>query len=364
MNVTKNISVLQALFILLLAVGFSNHVTIIPLLLHVGLRDSWISVVLAYLLFNIWILIPYYIAKKTGQQSLFDWLKLNVGKWTSHLFLWPIVLYLLSIAAITLKETSTWVSITYLPQTPNSVVAISFILLCLFIAGSGIRSIAIASGLLLPFVWIFGYFVMSANFQYKDYSRLFPVFTQGIEPILHSMVYAGGGFIEVIMLLLIQHKITKPLRLRFWIILAFILVGLTLGPLMGAMSTYGPVESADQRYPAFEQWRLVVVGKYIAHVDFLALYQWLSGALIRIALALYIILDMIKPKTRTLKRGLLILLLLFLLAAVMVPISDMQYVEWIEKIYYPVSLVSVVIISGLFAALVLVNSYLRGRKRP
>ena len=363
MNVTKKISVLQALFLLIMAVGFSNHVTIIPLLLQVGYRDSWISVICAYLLFNAWILIPYFIAKKTGELSLPEWLTQNFGKWTARLFIWPFALYLLVIAAITLKETTNWVNITYLPQTPKTVVAVTFILLCLFIASSGIRSIAIASGLLLPLVWVFGYFVMTANFPYKDYSKLFPIFTQGVSPILHAMVYAGGGFIEAFILIFIRHHIAKPLRFGSWILLAFILCGLTLGPLMGAIATYGPVESANQRYPAFEQWRLVVIGKYIAHVDFLALYQWLSGAFIRIALALYIILDWVQPNRKAAKRSFLTLLFIILMAIIIAPISDIKYVQLIRGVYYPYALIVILAASSLLAGLVFLKSRTRRRKK-
>jgi len=363
MNVTKKISVLQALFILIMAVGFSNHVTIIPLLLQVGFRDSWISVICAYLLFNAWIVIPYFIAKKTGDLSLPDWLTQNLGKWAARLFIWPFAIYLLFIAAITLKETINWVNITYLPQTPKSVVAITFILLCLYIAGSGIRPIAITAGLLLPLVWILGYFVMTANFTYKDYSKMFPVFTQGLDPILHAMVYAGGGFIEVFILIFIRHHISKPLRLGSWLWLAFILLGLTLGPLLGAIATYGPVESANQRFPAFEQWRLVVIGKYIAHVDFLALYQWLSGAFIRITLALYIIWDWIKPNRKAAKGSLYVLFFIFLLTIVMAPISDIKFVHWLKMVYYPSVLIAMLFVSSLLAGLVFMKSRSQRRKK-
>lgn len=362
LNVNKTISVFQALTIIILAVGFSNHVTIIPLLLHVGMRDSWVSVLLTYLLSNLWLLLPYYIAKTTGQQSLFDWLRQQYGKWAARFLIWPAAIYVLFIAALTIRETTKWVSITYLPRTPGTVVAGSLILLCLFIAGSGIRPIAITTGILLPLVWLLGYFVMSANFQYKDYSKIFPIFTDGLEPVLNAMVYAGGGFIEIIILLLFKHNIEKPIRLLYWFILAFILAGLTMGPLIGSMATYGPVESANQRYPAFEQWRLVTIGKYIAHVDFLALFQWLSGAFIRISLAIYILLDFCKPDSRLLKRFILFILLFILLGIAVAPISDMNFINWIKTRYYPYSFFAVLAYSILLSLLVFAKSHLKRRK--
>ncbi|WP_010273659.1 endospore germination permease [Paenibacillus senegalensis] len=311
MNNAKEITILQTLFLIITAVGFSNHVTIIPMLLQAGLRDSWLSVLLTYLILNVWLIIPFYISKKIGKQSMYEWLKSHYSRWLAYFFVGLVAIYMLSIAAITIKETTTWVAITYLPYTPDIVIALGLILICIFIAGSGLQSLAITAGILLPVVWLLGYFVMSANFLYKDYSRLLPVLAEGAGPVMHTMLYAGGGFIELILVLFINHSISRPMRMIHWLILAFIITGLTLGPLMGAIATYGPIEAANQRYPAFEQWRLVVVGKYIAHVDFFALYQWLSGALIRIGLALFIILDLIRPKNRKSKLVSLLLLTFF-----------------------------------------------------
>ena len=47
-----------------------------------------------------------------------------------------------------------------------------------------------------------------------------------------------------------------------------ILVGLTLGPLIGAITEFGPNEATKQRYPAYEEWGLVTIGRYIEHLDF------------------------------------------------------------------------------------------------
>jgi hypothetical protein len=128
------------------------------------------------------------------------------------------------------------------------------------------------------------------------------------------------------------------------------------------MATYGPVESANQRYPAFEQWRLVTIGKYIAHVDFLALFQWLSGAFIRISLAIYILLDFCKPDSRLLKRFILFILLFILLGIAVAPISDMNFINWIKTRYYPYSFFAVLAYSILLSLLVFAKSHLKRRK--
>ena len=73
----------------------------------------------------------------------------------------------------------------------------------------------------------------------------------------------------------------------------FLLLGLTIGPLMGALTEFGPIEAATQRYPAFEEWRLAKIGRYFEHVDFLSIYQWLTGAFVRIGFLLFVTIELL-----------------------------------------------------------------------
>ena len=68
---------------------------------------------------------------------------------------------------------------------------------------------------------------------------------------------------------------------------------LTLGPFIGAITEFGHEEAAKQRYPAYEEWGLVTIGRYFEHVDFLSIYQWLSGTFIRIGFLLFIVIDLL-----------------------------------------------------------------------
>src|SRR5690625_7312620 len=104
---------------------------------------------------------------------------------------------------------------------------------------------------------------------------------------MKATVLQGSGIVELIILLFLQYRFESPFRYWHFLIIAFILTGLTLGPLVGAIVEFGPVEAASQRYPAYEEWGLARLGKYVEHVDYLSIYQWLSGAFIRITLILF-----------------------------------------------------------------------------
>ncbi|MDV2887964.1 spore gernimation protein, partial [Alkalihalophilus pseudofirmus] len=86
------------------------------------------------------------------------------------------------------------------------------------------------------------------------------------------------------------------------------------------------------RYPAYEEWRLVQVGKYIRHVDFLSIYQWLSGAFVRVSISLLLLIDLLPAShNKKFRHVWLTILGIFIVVLVELPISDMQYVSFLKR---------------------------------
>lgn len=334
----KTITTLQMYFILTLSIGISNHVLLIPVLLQVGKRDAWIGASAALIPLLLWSSLIYVIAKRKGGRKLTDWVKEQAGTAISKLFMLVMAVYCLLSAIVSLRDTVTWTKVTYLPATPKSVVAVLFMLLCCIGARLGIRAIGITSGLLLPMVLALGYFVMTANFKYKDYSLLFPLFTHGYSPMLLSALYTMGGISELVFILILQHHLSTAVRYSGLLVMPVILIGLTVGPLTGAIALFGPFEAADLRFPAFEQWRMVTLGKFISHLDFFSIYQWISGSFVRIALLLALIVDLMDIKRPRSKTIFLIGLSLLITAIALFPISDMTFLDRLTTWYFPSSL--------------------------
>ncbi|WP_301292594.1 endospore germination permease [Paenibacillus tyrfis] len=285
------ISLLQASMILMLSTGLMNHVIIIPVMLEVAGRDAWISVFFATVLYMVWLVLIYCIVRRTGDQHIVEWISARFGKFWAVLFAAVFAAYLLYIGAVTTVDTVKWSRI-YLPLMPGLSLTVLLVAICFYNAYKGLRSIAMTAALLLPIVVILGFFVMSSNIPHKNYGLLRPFFENGYGPALRGIPYIGAGLSELFVLVLMRHRIHKTLKYIHLLTLGILLVGLTMGPLIGAIVEFGPVRAGLLRYPAFEEWRLVNLGKYIEHLDFLSVYQWLSGAYIRISLAMYLIADM------------------------------------------------------------------------
>ncbi|QTH45133.1 endospore germination permease [Cohnella sp. LGH] len=330
------ISIIQAIFLFNLAIGITNHVIIVPLILQSAYRDSWISALLAVPAVILWTIVVYRVMNMTKQQSLYQWFKQHYNPFVAWLVILPLILLCATILFITVRDTTAWTKVTYLPKTPYPITVILFVASGMVAAAAGLRTVAIAAGILLPGVVAFGVFVMSVNFQFKDYSYLLPVFSNSASSILRGTQYTLGGLVEFILLLALQQHLSKKFRLRALLILTLAVTGLVFGPLLAAITIFGPFEAADQRYPAFEQWRMLMLGKFISHLDFLSIYQWLSGSLIRVALAFYLMFDLLQLSERKLKLPLMALVGCVLVVIITDGrISDAHFLHFIGQ-YFPI----------------------------
>jgi len=361
MFANKKVSPLQLYFVFFLSIGITNHVLLIPVLLHYGKRDSWIGAAASIIPFVLCVILIYLVIRKTAGRKMIDWLKQRFGAIVAV----PIKIIVIAAcalhASVTLKDIVIWTHVSYLPRTPPLVIMIIFLMFCFFAALAGLRAIAIASGLLLPVVALLGFFVMGSNSHYKDYSLLMPLFTHGYGPAMKSALLTNGASIELITVLFLQHHVSSKIRLSSLLMVSICLTGLTIGPLIGAITIFGPFEASDLRYPAFEQWRMVALGKYISHLDFLSIFQWISGACVRMSVLLFLMLDVIgvsKPRRRT---YLMIGLSLFFLAIGLYPMEDNWFRMQIETWYYPLILGVGLLL--LLALLILSNLPVKRKER-
>jgi len=302
------IGTIQIFMIIMLFNGLLSHVIVNPILLDASRRDSWISLILTGVLYIPWSILIVYIMRKSGRQHLQEWLAKKTNPFLSWVMLVPIALLIFIIGEMTITQTTVWTVSNYLPTTPQTVIIIVLIIVCHYAAKHGITAIAIGSGVLLPTVIVLGYFVSIANIREKEWLFLLPVFENGWMPIVNGMVYAGGALSEIFLVLLLQHRLKTTMKPWQIMLLALLLVYISLGPIIGAITEFGPTEAAKQMVSPYEQWRLVKLGNYLEHVDFLSVFQWLSGATIRISLAQFLIADLFAPRNPQLRHRIIILI--------------------------------------------------------
>ncbi|MFB9327322.1 GerAB/ArcD/ProY family transporter [Paenibacillus aurantiacus] len=334
MNV-QTFGVWPLLFMLILSVGLANHVILLPLILQDAGRDAWLCAPVAMLASLPWIyFVLHGTLRRTGREPLARQLFRRLPKPVAFLLLAPMGLQLTMTSFQAYAETAAWTTTTYLPATPPLVILICLVTLIGFGVWSGIRTIAIMSTMLLPTVVFLGDFVMTANMPDKNYSYLLPILEHGTGGVLRGSLLALGSISELYILLVVKHHLTRSFdRVHLLGLLGFLTL-LTVGPAIGAVTEFGPVEAAKLRYPAFAQWRLVTIGRYIEHLDFFAIFQWVAGSFVRMSMSLFVVLELL-PLRRPAFRGaaLAVICALFIVAAKVLSHFMFDYRELTRMIF-------------------------------
>ena len=350
-------SPLQLSFVMILFIGISDQIIFLPYLQNIAKRDSWICILIAYVVLIFWGIIIYLILKKMGSQKPFYWIKGRAGAAVAGIILSLLFLYILFIGMASFYQVVQSIKIFFLPITPTSIVAISFLLLCLGATKGGFKTIVYLSGIILPLVLILAMVVSIATMKNKEYSFLFPVFIHGYKPIIKGTAIVLGGKVDLLVLLLLQHQLKKSYSIVHLLILITILIGLVIVPVMDYTASFGPNVAGNLRFPAFEQWRLITLGSYITRLDFLAVFIILSGTTIKVSLCLSLLNDLMKRSFIQIAKYMKFVFSLVFFSTIYIH-SDLWVQFIVEKYIYPYLFIYGLIIS----ILLLIISYLPAKK--
>jgi len=334
----KTINALHIYILIIMSTGFMGHVLMVPILLSTSNRDSWLSVILSMIPLILWILILFYLYKKLlPDENILSVLKRKCPyPWMYMILSVSLGTYFFITAFITLKYTLFWAKGNYTLETPDYVIVLLFVLICFYSTKKGLLTISTMAFLVLPFVSILGFLVGIGNSSNKNYEQLFPLFENGYSPFFHGFIYSCAGLFEILFLLFLSPFIKDHLKVKWLLLVGLILVVLILGPLTGAISEFGPQEAAKMRNPAYEQWRLLKIGEHFTRLDFLSIFQWLSGAFIRISLSLFIAEKILSLKKKA--NLLLPSLYLLLFISVCFPLDARSFFYILQTYFFPISL--------------------------
>ncbi|MBM6618627.1 endospore germination permease [Bacillus suaedaesalsae] len=352
---TKILLPRQLLLLLILSTGLLNHVILIPNLLTAAGRDSWISVIVSYPISIIFLWLIYYIVKNSPPEGFFTLVRQRLGIVFSTLLSIPVMLFLFTSSYVTLKDLIIWLNAYFLADSSILMITIVLFISCFIFTLAGVKHMAITSGYLLPLVMIFGISIAIINTDLKDPSLLFPILAEGFSPLLRGIIYSLSGLLEIYVVILLQPFSQEPIKFRQLFILLTILTGLIFGPLSASLMEFGPTESVNYRYPAYEQWRVLSIGEYINHLDFFALYQWLSGALIRVGLLMFLLGLFLTKKVNHYRLNLRVILFTYLLLfclMVFVKVEAHYFNIFIYKYFLPSCLI-IFLIQILVSALII-----------
>ncbi len=333
----KVIQSIHIYILLIMSTGFMLHVLILPNILSSSHRDSWLTVIASIIPFLIWSILLFFVYKKMNNQDLLTILYKVLKKPFYYLFSAVFIVYFLFTSYISLKTTFYWSNTNYTQDVPDFVVVLMFTIICFYASYKGIRTISSIAYVVLPIVVFLGFLVSIGNTGNKNYELLFPILENGYKDFFQGFIYTCSGFFEIVFILFLTPFLNDKLKAKWLIIISCVLLMLILGPLTGAITEYGATEAEKLRNPAYEQWRILTLGLHITRLDFLSIFQWISGTFIRISLSVFIA-NGILNHTGT-KKWSLPILYLFVMVGVMIPWGATSFFDFLFHYYFLINLI-------------------------
>ncbi|MGM0863362.1 MAG: endospore germination permease [Bacillota bacterium] len=350
----------QMLFVLILFMWSSSHATLIPTLLNASKRDAWICILISYVILLFWgYLISLIISKNKQHESLYSWTKVHSNKFFAVLIISVFVLYILTAIFISFYQYLNFIKMYFLPLSSDWLIVIPSVLICIWAASKSLKSIVYCAAILLPIAIILRIFLTLTTIPEKDYAYLIPIWINGSHPIIQGTILILGAGFDLLILLLLQDKLKKSYSFLYVFILITIHTGFLLVSTIESISAFGPNVATIFRYPTYELWKLVNLGEYISHMDFLVVFQIISGYIVRVSLLLFLVRDLISLPVFLQKKMLYYLFSFFFLLFIgMFPFSDIVAQNIINKNYYPFG----VILGASVTVFLLIISYLPIRR--
>src|SRR5690606_8083866 len=352
---TNGISVSQFCILIVLTTGIKNLVDIVPLTLASAGRDAWISVIVGYLLILPFLYLWTSANKQLQHVSIFDWIETNYNKVFRVIVVIFFVAFLLIAGLVTVMETVSWTNNTYLLRTPRLVVGLAILCSSLYISSGKLKVIAICAGVLFHVVLVLQIFVAVVTIKDSNYLLLLPVLIENKWlDVFQGALFVFASMTEIIILLMmLQHQIKERVTFKHLFFLSLLLFIITIGPVIDSIAIFGSTEALRIKYPVFLIWRIVGIGEYFNHLDFLSIYQWLAGTFIRLALILYLVTNAFNIKKPIIIQAIICILYLFFIIA---PISDMQIFAFLQHYYYlAYSIFTIIVVVLLFLLIKLKN---------
>lgn len=307
----------ESIFLLIMTIPIMGHVIILPLMIDVAGRDSWIAVLVSLPFAFVFAYAIYRLrrnkSKRFGNELMEEILGKRLGKIVIFLF----IAYFLFLTILSFSALVDLVYIVFLPETPQIALIIWFAIFFIYASKKGIKRIAITAGILTFIGLITGHTVTLLDTPNKDWRELTPILEFGWSPVLWGALIIISIWVELLLLLFLPLRNTKEKRLFLVWSIAIILIALTMNSTTtGAITIFGLEQADNFLYPATEIVRIIQLG-FIDRFDTYAMILMTLGTYIRCSLFFRFSYDLsVIPFTKKRVRWFVgILLILFVILA-------------------------------------------------
>ncbi|AIS53255.1 spore germination protein [Thermoanaerobacter kivui] len=284
----KKISTKQLIFLLVTTVLSTADVFLPSYVALAAKQDSWISVLIAFVI-SVAIFVFYYkLAMLFKENTLFSYVDKIAGKFIGKIIAILYLLFLLHGISLVMRELIEIIANAFMPHTPSIVFYIVLMIAVMYTVSKGFLAIVKLNEMLFPFGMLLLAFVITLSIPKVDMSNFLPILENGIKPpIIGAIPILSFTLESVIILLIFPHISEKQKALKGSIISHGILAfSLILGVL--AIGIFGAKTASNFQFTALEMVRNMRISDYIQRFDSLVMALWIMGIYLKIVIFTYL----------------------------------------------------------------------------
>jgi spore germination protein KB len=268
----QTISASQFIHLTVLFIIGSSTLIAPPLVVADAKQDAWISVLIAFIIGLLLVLLYSVIARRYPDLTLVEYSKVILGKWPGTVFSLLYVLYFLLLTADLLRIVGDFLTTVVMPETPIQAIETLFILTVIWGVRLGLEAFSRTAEILMPWILIFFMLLVLLLIPEMKVHHITPLLENGIHPVLRgAWPLLGVPFLDLIVFLMIAPNVKKSAS-----IFRHLTLGVTIGGFLLFLITIlsilvlGPDYIVRLNYPVFELAQKIDIGLFIQRIEILA----------------------------------------------------------------------------------------------
>ena len=262
-------------------------------LLIIAKQDSWLSVILAFILGFIPLSIFYLVVKHNPKENVVDFIKSSCGNIIGGIINVAITMFVFVFTALLLWNLINFIGSQYLYKTPNLVISITFAIAIYYITSKSINVIG-RTAIILFYISIVLFVFSGLGLVFGlDINNVKPTLEHGFMPILNGSVqYIAYNVLPLFLITIIPKEQLKDNNKKFVIngIVTYAIATLSLFIVtFFLLSIYGIEFAQILQYPSYHILKRISILGFIQRVESILSIQWILDLFVVIVMGLYFI---------------------------------------------------------------------------
>ncbi|PEF61481.1 GerAB/ArcD/ProY family transporter [Bacillus cereus] len=314
-------------------------------LIQAAHNSVWLSILIANGIGMLLLTCVLYLYHKNPHLDLIDYSRKILGKWISMCISLPIVILLILDFSYTIIDIGGFFTTTMMREIPPYIFHTMILLVVVLTVQAGIEVMARMFVLLLFIVIFFVVIILLLVFPYYQVGHLFPIFPDGIKPVIHgtymTLCFPYGEVVWLSFLLPFVHNEQKN-SLHKYMVSILLVHGLLL--IISTLCTVMVLGSlaGTFKFSLFQLARLVTMGERITRMESFIGIALVLGSYMKATILLFILKEVI-AKVLLLKDKRIIILPVTCISLLLTLTMFQSEIAFVESIFVVLPLVTTIV---------------------